>query len=224
MIRILSACALVMLATHAHATPFSADAATASSFFNGSYDPGNTIDGSGLSANTAVTEAHANYAANNHWTTAAGTDPLEAWITWSFTTGVDLGGIYIWTHRSNIIASNPGYDPTLFDLEVFDFGGTSLAVFDDVALTPDTAFAQAFSFGTVFANVGSVTFSVEAVQSSPSYTGLAEVAFDDGLIASATQLNAVPLPAGLPLLAGALAGLVGCRRLRRGHRPELRKN
>jgi hypothetical protein len=96
-----------------------------------------------------------------------------------------------------------------------------LALFDDVSLTPDTDAAQAFSFGSVLAGVVSLRFDVEAVQSSPSFTGLAEVLFDDSAaIAGATDLSGsgpsvVPLPAGGVLIVTAFAAL-GAMRLRRG--------
>lgn len=165
----------------------------------------NTINGTGLISNTTIGEDHAVYAYGNHWTTAGGTNPLDASITWGFNVGVSLGGIYIWNHQSSPgHANNSGYEPTLFDLEIFDTGGTSLAFFNDVVLAPDSASAQPFSFTQVFNNVGSVRFDVEAVQSSPNYTGLAEVAFDDALIAGVPTIGTVPLPGSLPLLAGGL--------------------
>lgn len=212
---ILGAAAVALWVTQASAVTLSADTATASSEFSSGYLAVNTINGTGLSSNTAVGEAHADYAFGNHWTTAQGTDPLDAWISWGFNSGQDVGGIYIWNHRSNVISSNGGYEPILFDLEIFDSSNASLALFDDVALGANTAFAQAFNFGQVFSDVTLITFRVEAVESSPSYTGLAEVAFDTAAIAGGTALTApVPLPGGMAMLGGAL-GLVAVWRWRK---------
>lgn len=202
------------------AAPFSADDAMASSEFSSSYVAVNTINGTGLSSNTAIGEAHANYAQGNHWTTARNTDPLQAWITWSFLNVADIGGIYIWNHRSNVIASNSEYEPTLFDLEFFDNSAASLVKYTDVALQPDTPTAQAFSLPAVLSGVKSVTFSVKQTQGSQSYTGLAEVAFDDAVLPNATQLaptpSPVPLPTGLPVLASALVLTGAVFRRRKG--------
>lgn len=193
------AAAGIMVAHSANAALISPDGATASSQHSGSYDPGNTIDGSGLPANFTAADAHADYAANNHWTAASG-DLLNAWITWTFTTPQSLSAIVIWNHRSNNIAGNPGYEPTLFDLTILDSGNNTLLSWDDVALAPDTATGQTFSFGGTIAGISSVRFDVEAVQSSTTWTGLAEVAFEP-----------VPVAPALPLLLTGLAGLVALR-------------
>ena len=195
----------------ANAAVIKPDTAVASSVFSGGYVADNTINGTGLTG-TGINpaEAHADYAFGNHWTTANGTDPVDAFITWGFNVGQTLGGIYIWNHRSNDPghASNPGYEPTLFDLTVTHFGGS--LVLNDVSIAPDTATAQGFGFGSVLTGVTSVRFDVEAVQSSPTFTGLAEVAFETTGILN----TPVPLPAGLPLFGTGLAllGFVGWRR------------
>ena len=214
---LLAASAAALFAGASEAAVISADTATASSEFSGAYLAENTIDGSGLSAAGDPSATHADYARFNHWTTGIGTNATDQSITWGFTSAATVGGIYIWNHLSNNISSNSGYEPTLFDLTLLDAGGNQLAFFDDVDLTPDTNLAQAFSFGTTYAGVSSITFDVEAVQSSNNYTGLAEVLFDSSAnIAGATDLGggmaAVPLPAGLPLLLGAFAALFGLRR------------
>jgi hypothetical protein len=170
------------------------DTVSASSEFNANYLAINTINGSGLPAGYDETSAHANYSTGNHWTTSAG-DVTSAFITWGFNTPQSLGGIYIWTHRSNIIAANPGYEPTLFDLTLRDAGSNILLFLDDITMAPDTANAQFFSFGAAFANVSSVRFDVEAVQNPAStYTGLAEVAF-----------TAIPEPTTFAPIAGMIA-------------------
>ncbi|WP_424975260.1 VPLPA-CTERM sorting domain-containing protein [Dinoroseobacter sp. S124A] len=209
-----------ILATTGHAATFSATGASASSEFSLQYVAENTIDGSGLSAPGDPGASHADYAVNNHWTTARNTVAEDASIEWSFAGPSDLGGIYIWNHRSNVISSNDGYEPVLFDLTLLN-GTTVIESFDDVALSPDTDKAQAFTFDAVVSNVTSVLFEVEAVQSSNNYTGLAEVLFDDALIAGATLLSnapsptPVPLPAGGLLLLSGVAGIAAMRRKRR---------
>lgn len=192
----------------ANAMLISPDGASASSQHSGSYDPGNTIDGSGLPANFTAADAHADYAANNHWTAASG-DLLNAWITWTFNTPQTLSSIVIWNHLSNGPAGNPGYEPTLFDLTIRDSSNNTLLFWDDVALAPDTATGQTFSFGGSIAGISSVRFDVEAVQSSTSWTGLAEVAFDD------TRVDPVPVAPALPLLATGLAGMALLRKTRK---------
>jgi hypothetical protein len=197
---------LILSATQAEAVIFKPTGSAASSQFSGSYDPGNTIDGSGLTGGGLdINEAHANYAVNNHWTTANGTNPLNQWIDWTFTIPVTMGAAYIWTHRSNIIASNDGYEPTVFDLTLFDVDDNVLLVLDNKSLAPDTAFTQRIDFALTN-GVKRVRFDVEAVQSSPNYTGLAEVAFD-------TQ-SFVPEPASWAMMIAGF-GLVGAAMRRR---------
>ena len=201
--------------TASQAAVISADTATASSEFSGGYVAENTINGTGLSTAGDPTATHADYVFGNHWTTRAN-DVLGASISWGFSGGASVGGIYIWNHLSNIIASNPGYEPTLFDLDLLDGSDNVIASFDDIDLSPDTNMAQAFSFGEIFADVSTITFTVEEVQGTTPFTGLAEVLFDDSFqIQGATDIGAVspiPLPAGLPLLAGAFGLLFGLRR------------
>lgn len=202
----------------ATAAVFGADSATASSQASGFYDAGNTIDGSGLSVPGQPAATHGTYVRNNHWT-SDGSAPLDEFIVWGFgaSGGVSLGGIYIWNHRSDNISANDFYEPTLFDLTIFDDTMTVLASYDDVGLTPDTNMSQAFVFEQVFTGVAEIRFDVEETQGSTNYTGLAEVLFDDSnTVQGATQLGVdapVPLPAaGWMLLAGVGALALGRRK------------
>ncbi len=211
--RLLLATAALLLATKATAATVGADGASASSEFSPAYDPRNTIDGSGLSTANDPAATHADYTVNNHWTTGSG-PVVGQWIEWSFSTPQTLGGLYIWNHRSNIIAASAGYEPTLFGLEFKDATSSVLLSFTNVGLLPDTNLSQAFTLNTAVSNVSAVRFTVEATQAANTpYTGLAEVLFDDQTIAGATSLAApIPLPAGLPLLLAGLGGLALLRR------------
>ena len=156
----------------------------------------NTINGSGLPSGFGPASAHAAYASGNHWSTATATAPTTQFITWGFTTAQTLDTIYIWNHQSTTPpANNTGYDVTLFDLTLFDGANNVVLSLNDVALVPDTATAQAFSFGGPIANVSSVRFDIEAVQSSTSFTGLAEVGFNTAVVAA-------PEPGTLAFLLG----------------------
>jgi len=183
------------------AATLSADTATASSEATASYVAENTINGSGLSSANDPSATHADYFPGNHWTSNS-ISPLDQYIDWGFNTTQTLGGIYIWNHGSNGgIAANSGYEPTLFDLTLYDDGDNIIESFDDVALAPDTNISQAFAFSSLITGVTRVRFDVEAVQSTPNFTGLAEVLFDDSnTIFGATVLGA-PMPASVPLPA-----------------------
>ena len=203
------------------AATFSPDIATASSFFSSGYVPENTIDGSGLPGGFGPSDTHATYVFGNHWTTGINTNPVDQFIEWGFTSSTTIGGMYIWNHLSNGAADYDGYEPTLFDLSFRDSSGGTLAFFDDVPLTPDTAGAsESFGFANPVANVSWVLFEVEATQlSTTSYTGLAEVLFSDTAIVTADvtlgSTTPVPLPAAAWMLIAGIAGLAGARRLRR---------
>ena len=154
------------------------DTAVASSAFNtSSYAAANTINGSGLPADFTAADAHDPYSAaggGNHWTTSS--SDSDRFITWSFDTPVDLAAMVVWNHQSNGgLASNGGYDVTLFDLTVV--GDTTLTL-TDVSLEPDTATGQTVDFGGLVTGVTSVTFDIEETQlPTTPFTGLAEVAF-----------------------------------------------
>lgn len=175
------------------------DVASPSSIASNSYRAEFTIDGSGLPTGFTPASVHAAYTTGNHWTTD-GTNPLAESILWGFNTAQTLNTIYIWNHQSTAgHAANTGYDVTLYDLTLLDGSGTTIASFNDVALAPDTATGQTFFFGGSYSGIRAVRFAVEGVQSSPTYTGLAEVAF--------ANVAAVPEPSTYALMIGGL-GLV----------------
>lgn len=176
--------------------------AAASSSFSSGYLPTFTIDGSGLSGGGLdPSEEHATYVPGNHWTSAAG-NPVGQWIDWTFSAPQTLGAAYIWNHRSNGVAANPNYEPTLFNLTLFDAAGGVLGSFVNVSLLPDVASAQRIDFALT-ANVSRVRFDVLQTQGSTPYTGLAEVAFDTQSFA-----GAVPEPASWAMMIGGF-GLIG---------------
>lgn len=191
---ILAAASFATTQSQAAVVLFQPDSATATSEFNSLYDIGNAIDGSGLPAGFAPTDAHANYSANNHWTTQANQVPGNAVATFFFDSPVTIGTFFMWNHRSNSISSNSNYEVTNFDLELFDNTGGSLFLLEDITALGETPTAQAFGF-TPVADVSSVKFTVNANQglgiNNPNYTGVGEVAFSE------TQ---VPEPASVALL------------------------
>ncbi len=175
----LFSCALLGAAA-AQAQLIRPDSATATSTFSSSYSVNNTINGSGLPAGFTLTDAHATYAVNNHWTTQAGHTIGES-ATFTFNTAQTLGAFHMWNHRSNGIASNAYYEPVLFDLVIYDGPngtGATLGTFANIPALPNVATAQTMPF-KVTEGVRSVKFIVRATENgniSP-YTGLAEVAF-----------------------------------------------
>jgi len=205
------AAGLVLAASASHAAVIKPDTAIASSQFSAAYSPTRTIDGSGLPSPTDISAAHADYtSASNHWTTAAAGGPVGQWIEWGFTAPATVGAIYIWNHRSNGVASNSGYEPTVFDLTFYDSSNVVLASFDNLSLLPDNAFAQRFDFAQM-SDVSRVRFDIRAVQSSPNYTGLAEVAFDTDSFLSAP----IPEPATWAMMIIGFAGVGAALRARR---------
>jgi hypothetical protein len=76
-------------------------------------------------------------------------------------------------------------------------------------VAPNLSTGQTISFGSAIAGVRSVRFDVEAVESSTTFTGLAEVAFN------AVAVDAVPAPPTLVLGVGGVLGFLGYARSRR---------
>jgi hypothetical protein len=200
-----SAIGLGLLAPSAQADLFSPDTATASSQWSGTYDIGNTIDGSGLPTDFGPDDAHANYAGHNHWTTSSGRTVGE-FADFGFNAPTTVGTFHVWNHRSNNIASNDDYAVARFDLELFDADDNLLFELLDQSIAPAVAIAQSYTFAPVD-DVSRVRFTVvqsqqelQAPPNSTRITGLAEVAFE-----------AVPEPSSLALLAAGSA-LLACRR------------
>lgn len=166
---------LLLLPSVAHGVIiFQPDTATASSEFSSSFDVGNAIDGSGLPVEFTIDDAHADYAVNNHWTTASNPSfPVSAIL--GFNTPVTIGQFFLWNHRSNIIANDAFYEVIQFDLILRDSGGNDLLTLNDLTATGDTAFAQVYDL-PLTSGVSSVEFLIDANQGS-SFTGVAEFAF-----------------------------------------------
>ena len=196
MIGALSGLALVCGA--ASADLIRADTATASSTFNGSYDIGNAIDGSGLPMGFGAGDAHANYSTNNHWTTRRD-EAIGATATFGFDEAQGIAQFLLWNHRSNNIADDPNYAIRVFDLELLDASGAVLAAFEDLTAEQNVATAQVYTFDLV-SGVSAVRLTVVDNFGS-RLTGLAEVAF-----------SSVPAPSAMGVLGVALAGAARRRR------------
>jgi len=192
------------LGTAAEADFINPDSATASSTFSSLYDVGNTIDGSGLGTGFTASTPHADYAANNHWTTAnfgsnAALVAARPTATFFFDAAQDVAAFYLWNHRSNVISYDPNYAVRLFNLAFRDGDGNLLSEITDLTASQGVAAAQAYNFDlvqgvrsvelTVLDNFGSVV------------TGFAEVRF--GGAAVPEPGSALLLSAAIPVLAGA---------------------
>jgi hypothetical protein len=212
-IRTIALAAALALAAAASADIFQPDGATAGSEFSGLYDIGNTRDGSGLTVPFTIFSPHATYETNNHWTTKAGAlQAGNAWASFTFNSDRTIGTFHMWNHRSNGIASDPGYAVTLFNLRMYDVNGALLFELLNQPATPNVPEAQSFCFEPVD-GVRRVDFTILANNGSPNYTGLAEVAFDSlGRDTSFGDLNCDTRVNGLDLaiLLGAWGACGGC--------------
>ncbi len=121
--------------------------------------------------------------------------PTQSAIEWEFATSKTLEAMYVWNHRSTSPpASDDGYEVTVADFTFFDTSNNVVLLeLEDVVLAPNTATAQAIDLGGPVAGVRTVSFDLDVVESSASFAGLAEVAFEGG--------NTIPEPASLAMLS-----------------------
>jgi len=182
---------LLVVCNTASAVIFQPDFATASSEFSSSYVIENAINGSGLPLNFGPTDSHADYGTNNHWTTAANQVPGNSVATFTFENDVTIGTMYLWNHRSNIIASNSEYAVTQFDLILYDANNRVLLTLTDLKVVGNISIAQLYPF-TPVNQIRKIDFIIksnerfEAGNISPNYTGIAEIAFDSESLSQAT--------------------------------------
>lgn len=186
---------------------FQPDAAVASSEFSSSYDIGNAIDGSALSADFTPDSVHGDYQVNNHWTTRAN-ETIGEFADFLFDDSKTIGTFHFWNHRSNVISANSLYEITEFDLQLFNEEGDELFALIGATAVGETAVAQSYTFAPVD-DVARVRFTVRNTQGdeqgiSRRFTGFGEVAFE-----------AVPEPSSGVLLFSALGMLAARRRARR---------
>ncbi|MBX3409761.1 MAG: hypothetical protein KF859_07730 [Phycisphaeraceae bacterium] len=188
--------ALVCAVAPAHAQLIRPDTATATSEFSSSYLAVNMINGSGLPADFTPDTPHATYVGGNHWTTRAN-QTIGQSATFGFTQPKRLGGFYMWNHRSNGVAANPHYAVTRFDLVFRDASNTIITTLTNIPALANIATAQTFPFNTV-ENVSSVQFIVRATanNNSSQYTGLAEVAFAECLLAGSSPAPSLSICRG----------------------------
>jgi len=156
---------------------------------------------------------HANYASNNHWTTANGAIAAgTAFANFFFNTPQTLSQFHLWNHQSNNVASNGFYAVTQFDLLFYDAGNNLLGQVLDVAAVGGVGVNTVQSFGFATLNdVSRVLFRIDANSAQAGFTGVnctgaAEVAF-----------NAAPIPepSAWALMLLGLAGLAPALRRRR---------
>ncbi len=189
------------IASFASAQMIAPDSATAASEFSAAYLITNTINGTGLPAGFTPLSEHGTYVQNNHWTTQAGALAAgNARASFFFNTPQTLSSFNMWNHRSNGVASDPGYAVTQFDLILRDSNGDVLFSLLNQGAVPNVLIAQNYFFPTV-AGVSRVDFIIDSINGSPSFTGLAEVRF-----------NGIPTPGAMGVLG--LAGLLVARRRR----------
>jgi hypothetical protein len=158
---------------------FQPDSAVASSTFSGSYDIGNTIDGSGLPAVFSFNTPHGTYVQNNHWTTRS--NPTNPNATFSFDEAKTIRQFFLWNHRSNGVAADPNYAVKRFTLTFFDADGTEIGSVEDLPAQQNVARAQLYRFDA-FEGVRSVRVDILENYGS-QYWGFAEVAFSETVLA-----------------------------------------
>jgi|GEM_PF-4756370 len=158
---------------------FQPDSAVASSEFSGSYDIGNTIDGSGLPAVFSFNTPHGTYVQHNHWTTRS--NPTNPNATFSFDEAKTIRQFFLWNHRSNGVAADPNYAVKRFSLTFFDDAGAEIGSVQDLSAQQNVARAQLYRFDA-FEGVRSVRVDILENYGS-QYWGFAEVAFSETVLA-----------------------------------------
>lgn len=188
---VLLSCALVsgVSASSSFAQLFKPDSAVASSEFSGSYDIGNTIDGSGLPAVFSFNTPHATYVVNNHWTTRS--NPVNPNATFFFNEAKTIRQFFLWNHRSNNIAADPNYAVKRFSLTFFDADGVQIGAVADLPAQQNVARAQLYAFDAV-EGVRSVRINILENFGSP-FWGFAEVAFSPTVLACSGADLASPI-------------------------------
>lgn len=181
-----------------------------SSAFPGFYEPANTINGSGLSSETpgGLHDIYlgSNAVSGDHWTTNT-FDQIGAFITWGFSTPVDLTGAYIWNHWA--------YSAKTVTLEWFDATDTSLGSLTGISLSNPEALAPFAADFVPFVgeSVSSVKLTVNDLHIFQGFAGLAEVRFAQAdPVDPIDPVAPIPVPAALPLLASAFGLLAILRR------------
>lgn len=158
---------------------FQPDSAVASSTFSGSYDIGNTIDGSGLPAVFSFNTPHATYVQNNHWTTQWG--PTNPNATFSFDEPKTIRQFFLWNHRSNGVAADPNYAVKRFTLTFLDANLDTIGTVENLSAMQNVARAQLYAFDA-FEGVSAVRVNILENYGS-GYWGFAEVAFSSTVLA-----------------------------------------
>ena len=159
------------------------------------------IDGSGLPPAFGLSDVHASYTTNNHWTTNGSSVPGQ-FATFSFTTAQSLTNFYLWNHLSTVPPANStNYYVTQFDLIFRNSSNNIIDSINNLTAVAGGGAVQVYSFAQID-NVSSVTFSIDS-NAGEIYTGLAEVRFG---------LTAIPEPPVAAFTLGLLGLLAGVRR------------
>lgn len=174
----------------ASAELFQPVAGVASSEFSGSYDIGNTIDGSGLVGGLSLDATHADYGVHNHWTTRRDAQDVNA--VFEFDEDKTVARFVLWNHRSNVIADDPNYAVRVFDLTFFDANDTQLGSLTGLTAEQDEPAAQLYDFAAL---QGVRSVRIDIVENYGSrLSGFGEVAFSSvPAPGSAAVLAATPL-------------------------------
>lgn len=180
-----------LFAASSSAQLFQPDSAVASSTFSGSYDIGNTIDGSGFPEFFTFNTPHATYVGNNHWTTRS--NPVDPNATFFFEEAKTISQFFLWNHRSNGVASDPNYAVRRFTLVFFDADGVEITREENLQALQNSPRAQLYAFDRV---EGVRSVRVDILENYGSqYRGFAEVAFSPTVLACNGADLAAPIGA-----------------------------